>query len=314
MSDSDDTELLEILLSQVELITNEDTFHDLYGFSLEEYLSNRKHFTAICRDHADHIEQFVKGSGIAKTIGGSVTIVSGGIAILGIILAPFTEAASLGLTIGGVATGIMGASTTVTAGIVKDANIKSDKMKIEEAFERFNDQEKIISELLEGVCESLRQLAELKKKGPTHAGIALKGITGAGGLAVNGVRLANTVNDTVKFVHSTKLARFANNVSNFVDASGVTNIADCAAAPGISIFDKAVVVAGTTTAKVFSGVFAAFGIGFGIWDIVEGAKDINGSEIAKAYRDFADDYEENTDNLITGLEELSKLLYQDCLS
>ena len=96
-----DSELLQILLDQVELITNKDAFYKLYGFTLEEYLSNRKIMSKTIRDHADHIERFVKGSGIARTVGGSVTIVSATVAILGLILAPFTAAASLGLTIGG---------------------------------------------------------------------------------------------------------------------------------------------------------------------------------------------------------------------
>ena len=37
-----------------------------------------------------HIEQSVKGSGIARTVGGSMTIIAGVVAILGIILALFS--------------------------------------------------------------------------------------------------------------------------------------------------------------------------------------------------------------------------------
>ena len=311
---TDGTELLQVLLSQVELLTSTDDFYRLYGFTLQDYLSNRGFFSKICREHADHIEQFVKGSGIARTVGGSMTIIAGGVAILGIILAPFslTVAASLGLTVGGVVAGIVGAGTSVTAGIVKDSNIRSDKKEIEEALEKFENQEEIINNLLKGVYESLNKLSYLMKKGPTEAVIAFKGLAGASGVAINGVRLAKTVGDTVKFADSAKLASFANNVSNFMDPGTVITIAEGAAAPGLRVFGKAVVVAGTTTAKVFSGVFSAFGIGFGVWDIVTGTNDIKGSEIANAYLEFAAEYDKNTTNLITGVEQLSSLLDQIC--
>ena len=309
-----DTELLLLLLNQVELIISKDSFHKLYGFILEDYLSNRRIFSKICRDHADHVEQFVKVSGMARTVGGSVTIVAGGIAILGIILAPFTAAASLGLTIGGVTGGILGAGTSVTAGMVKHISIRSDKRKIKEALKKFDAQEKVISVLLTGVHDNLNLLTDLKKRGVTKskAGIAFKGLTGAGSVVMDGVRLAKAVNGTVTFGKSAKLATFANNVSTFIraDVAAATNLAEGAAAPGL--FGKAVVVAGTTTAKVFSGVFAAFGIGLGIWDIVKGVKDIKGSKIALAFREFADEYDKDTEKLLIGIEQLPKLIHHDC--
>ena len=309
MNDLDDTELVELLLNQVELVTNEETFYELHGFTLEDYLSNRKKFTTICRGHADHIEQFVWGSGIARTLGGSATILAGSVALLGIVLAPYTVGASLGLTVGGVAAGILGTGTTVTAGIVKAASIKSDKIQVEEALKKFDEQETIINGLLNGIYDNLTKLSEFQKTGPTKIGMAFKGISGAGGIAIKGVRLADTVNSTIKFAHSTKFAKFANNVSNFIGADALAvKIAEGAAAPGFRLFGRAVVVAGTTTAKVFSGVFAAFGVGIGVWDVVKGAEDINGSDIANSYRDFALEYDEETKNLIVGIKELSLLL------
>ena len=38
---SDGTELLQVILSQVELLTGTDDFYRLYGFTLQHYLSNR---------------------------------------------------------------------------------------------------------------------------------------------------------------------------------------------------------------------------------------------------------------------------------
>ena len=61
------------------------------------------------------------------------------------------------------------------------------------------------------------------------------------------------------------------------------------ASPGITIpiINKVLVTAGSTTAKVLSSAFAVAGIGFGIWDVVEGVDDINGSDHAKAYHEAA---------------------------
>ena len=66
------------------------------------------------------------------------------------------------------------------------------------------------------------------------------------------------------------------------------------AAPGFSIFGKTLIVAGSSTAKVLSGVFGVVGIGFGIWDVVEGSKDIEGSETANEMREAARKMEEIT--------------------
>ena len=107
--DAAEDALLRILYSQVDLITDKAAFYDRYGFYLEEYLSNRAIFALLCRDHAERIERWVKRSGIAKTVGGSVNIISGGAAIAGIILAPFSAGLSLVLTVGGIAGGIAGA-------------------------------------------------------------------------------------------------------------------------------------------------------------------------------------------------------------
>ena len=61
------------------------------------------------------------------------------------------------------------------------------------------------------------------------------------------------------------------------------------AAPGRSIFGKALVEAGKPTAYIVQGTFAVFGIAFGIWDIVDGTAAIKGSDHAKACRKIADE-------------------------
>ena len=86
-------------------------------------------------------------------------------------------------------------------------------------------------------------------------------------------------------------AKFAQTVAEFIQADfyAIKGIAVGMVSPRITIpiFGKALVTAGSTTAKVLSGTFAVYGIGFGIWDVVGGVDDINGSEHAKAYHEAA---------------------------
>ena len=91
------------------------------------------------------------------------------ICLLSLVSSAKLSVASLGLTVGGVVAGIVGAGTSVTAGIVKDSNIRSDKKELEEALKKFENQEEIINNLLEGVYESLNKLSYLMKKGPSRS-------------------------------------------------------------------------------------------------------------------------------------------------
>ena len=75
---------------------------------------------------ANHIEKVAYDTGIARTTGGGLGIASGIIAIGGILAAPFTAGTSLALTVGGVATGVASATTTLTATVVKERHLKAD--------------------------------------------------------------------------------------------------------------------------------------------------------------------------------------------
>ena len=120
MAEKEAEDLLQQLMSQIAIVKNDEGFKKTYGFYLKDYLENRAEFARISRKHADHIEKVVHDTGIARTTGGAVGIVSGGAAIAGIILAPFTAGASLALTVGGTGGGVASAGTTITAEIVRN--------------------------------------------------------------------------------------------------------------------------------------------------------------------------------------------------
>ena len=84
------------------------------------------------------------------------------------------------------------------------------------------------------------------------------------------------------------------------DLKIMQQIAYGTAAPGLTVPEKllflqvpwggrVLVQTGSTVARMLSGALALAGIGFGIWDIVEGAKDINGSEHSRAYQELGEE-------------------------
>ena len=105
-----------------------------------------------------------------------------------------------------------------------------------------------------------------------------------------------------KVVESINAARFAKSVADFIaaDAYAMQGIAIGMAAPGLSggiqVFGKTLFLAGSTSAKILSSSFAVLGIATGIWDIIDGVKDINGSAHATAYRDSAKQIKDNVNN------------------
>ena len=269
---------LQKFQEQIHLVADENAFQEKHGFTLRDYLNNRREFSTVCQEHADHLEKFAKGSGIAKTVGGSVTVVSGGLAILGVILSPFTVGASLGLTIGGIAGGIVGSGTTIGATIAKDRNIVSDQKKIAEALKTFEHQDKVVSTLLKGVKDNVKKISKIIESGICDIIFRQIKTTGGGGIDLirKGIQLGDTIVDTVNI--ATKFA----------------SIADDIAVISAETAGRTAVAAGSTTAKVLSGIFAGVGILFGAYDIYSGVKDIKGSEIAEKFRKFAKEYDEET--------------------
>ena len=83
----------------------------------------------------------------------------------------------------------------------------------------------------------------------------------------------------------------AKGVADFIQADfyAIKGIEVGMISPGMTtpIFGKILATAGLTTAKVLSGTFAHYKIGFGIWDVVGGVKYIDGCDHAKAYREAA---------------------------
>ena len=273
----EELEFIQRFQRLVKPISDDEYFLKQHGFTLKDYLNNRKQFSFICKEHAAHMEKFSKDAGIAKTVGGSVAVVSGGLAVLGLILSPFTVGASLGLTISGITGSILGSGTTIGATIAKDVNIQSDQKKIKEALEAIDSQEKVVVKLIVEINDSLKKMKSIMEKGVWLQ--ALGAARGGVGLIFKGVDLGKTIAKTVRI------------------ATTVSSIADDAAVISVETAGKVGVAAGSTTLKVFSGIFAGVGIVLAAHDIYKGVKDIQGSEIAEKFQKFAREYDEETESI-----------------
>ena len=168
---------LTALFDQIDFIVSESRFKEKHSFSLKEFIakskclqiSQPKNFTikntyyfsaksieAQLKKIADHFEEVAFDTGIVKTTGGSVSIVGSGMAIAGLLLAPFTFGASTGLTIAGAATGAAGGITSLTGNVVQMVNDNKDAKKVIKEIDSHGDWEKIVNEEFEKLRVSLK--------------------------------------------------------------------------------------------------------------------------------------------------------------
>ena len=283
-------ELIITLSKNLELIADSTCFESKYGFSIEDYMKNRKDFAEKCKNLELHIRNSVKNTGIAKVTGGSVGIASGSCVLLGVILSPFTFGASLGLTIAGVTGGIASAATTIGSSVAQTAIIVKAKNELKEFLMQFEAQELVVTKLLKNIHDGINKVKALESGTQFCTlddqiyNLTVKSISLVNSFAWNGVELGKTIYQTVNFVGE-------------------------AAEAGAAIPVRAVAAAMTSTAaKVFSGIFAGVGIGINIYDICDGAKDINSSKCADAFEEFVNQYEENTEIMVKNIKNLLLLL------
>ena len=255
------------------------------------------------------------------------------------IFAPVTGGLSLGLTVAAIGTGIASSATSLTATIVKDKEVNIDKKKIREAFlklqPRDEDMEKLSLEIqvigskigiLKSEFEKIAAVdAELDKAKTEKQKTKAKS-----GYTVSVLMLGKKVFEFVNGVESVIILHKASKVFVELGLKQTRNIAqivqtDLAMKIGITktfsktatdlssglkvpIIGKVIIQSGTTSAKVLSGVFGGLSIALGVMDIVGGAKDINYSEVAEKYRDFANTYEEKTGNIVVRVNKLRKAI------
>ena len=105
----------------------------IIGFTIDDYEDKVHKAFKTMEECSSELNKVAKDTGIARQVGGSVKIIGGGLAIAGLVLAPFTAGASIGLTIAGVATCTAGGVTSFSSFLVNHVWDKSKKKKITKA-------------------------------------------------------------------------------------------------------------------------------------------------------------------------------------
>eukprot|EP00439_Symbiodinium_sp_Y106_P028858 s5036_g3.t1 len=232
-------------------------------------------------------------------------ILGGVLGAAGLALAPVSGGTSMTLSLTGAGLGVGAAAATLTAAVVKDAYVKSASKRVKETLEELQTDDAVLCRLVHQLQANAAELIELCCKEPAVLVEIHKWVK----RTYKGAMIAYK---TCKIYRGVKSAVFAVRILEFIEADVqvLRGIAAGTAAPG---FDHSItrrlgftVKTGTTAAKVMSATMSFFSIAFGVWDIIEGAKDINGSQHAKAYRHCREELTKATeemDNAILGLRD-----------
>ncbi|XP_006013529.1 apolipoprotein L3-like [Latimeria chalumnae] len=135
----------------------------IYNFDdiFDRWVTSRKETIHKLRELAEEIHTHRKKVNIAEVSGASVGIVGGGLAIAGLILAPFTVGVSVGLTIAGVITGVAGGLTSLGATVTEGRILKDKRVQVQEVLKRDEIQSTEMRNMLNVSTDLSNRLQEL---------------------------------------------------------------------------------------------------------------------------------------------------------
>ena len=283
------------------------------GYSIEEFEARVRRAFKVIDECACSLEEVTKGTGIAGTVGGSVSVVGGAVAIAGIVLAPVTAGVSLALTVGGSISALTGSTASLTANVVHGQLDKHKRRKVNEATAslfctayRFHS---LLGEFDKYLQDADKFLTEQKHETCTDSidgkVVAVKENTYLETASATG-KVAKKICDHAKEIK--RLVTFIK-ANAFVYRGADIGISTSAAAPGVTVpvVGKTLLIAGSTGAKVFSGTLAGFGVLTGFYDIYSGAKKIQScGELAGEFRTSSESLREEADRLMCLYKELHR--------
>jgi hypothetical protein len=164
----------------------------------------------------DEVQRQAEIHSIGSITYSSVGIVGGGLALAGIIAAPFTLGASLGLTVAGVATGVTSGAAGLTHALVKLGIISSKCSDAKTNLENHGKTSDEMRRLLEELKKDVDKIkAYLREKNEIDVSQTLNGIKCSGGA----VALTKGVSDLVfnsKAVHVYRITGNADEVAKIL--------------------------------------------------------------------------------------------------
>ena len=292
-----------------ELQTQIEVISSVIGISVDDLSRLVTECTKGIGEFAGVLDGVARDCGIAQTTGGGAAIAGGVLAGLGILAAPFTAGASLTLTGVGAALGVAGGVTSFTAAMVEKGWNDSKVEDVKSLSERCVKHLQVFSEFMNQYVEALKEFERFLE---TEEGRKLieslkttdfwNGALQTGKAAKQVYNIASTTLKVKQCVQLVKLVRMLKPdlvVKGFI-FSGLKM-------PGF-LGGKVLIQAASTGAKALSSVLAVAGIGFGIWDVVQGTDKIKeGSEVGKQFREMAEGIKESYEQTYT----LYKQLYLD---
>ena len=283
------------------------------GYSIEEFEARVCRAFKVIDECAYSLEEVTKGTGIARTVGGSVSVVGGAVAIAGIVLAPVTAGVSLALTVGGSIGALTGSTASLTANLVHGQLDKHKRRKVNEATAslfcttyRFHSLLGEYGKYLQDANEFLEnQKHETCTDSIDGKVVAVKEDTYVETASATG-KVAKNI-----YGHAKEIKRLVTFIkaNAFVYRGADIGISTSAAAPGVTVpvVGKTLLIAGSTGAKVFSGTLAGFGVLTGFYDIYSGAKKIQScGELAGEFRTSSESLREEADRLMCLYKELHR--------
>jgi hypothetical protein len=285
-------------LEQALVSLGDDEMQRKHGFTFQNYIDDRKEVRNHLENVANDLEQKIKDCGIAKAIGGGTGVLSGCCAVAGILAAPFSGGLSIGLTVGGLATGVGSGITSLTAETIKSCGIESTSKDVDEKIKARQTQTKIIEDLLTDVETQHDQVFKsIEQLGDEQCALDdLERIIGSlrerGGFAayatynlIDGARTARGIYKT---------ANFLGNEVSFA-STFVKSCAEGFSAPAWEVGGKTVARAGGKTAKCLGVIGGAVSVGFGVQELLEGIKDTEGgNEVVNKIRERREFFDEQT--------------------
>ena len=250
-------------------LCNDEVFKKEHGFSMTEYIDERRSCSKEIREVAGSIDTIVTAAGIARTTGGVVGVGAGAAALGGLVLAPFTAGLSLVLTVGGAIAGVAAGGTSLGAIIAQDVGIRTKATVVKNLLDSLQKKEEVVCEVINELQECIKKMQSLSREESVIDFVkdgmnVIKYLEKGGYIAYKGYQVVSVV----------KAVRFATAVAGFIQADfyALQGIAVGVAAPGLRIFGRVVIMAGATTAKVVAGALGVLGIGVGIGILWAGLK------------------------------------------
>jgi len=259
------------------------------------------------RPLARSCDDVARNCGIARTTGGATSVVGGVLAIGGVLAAPFSAGASLAATVAGTSMAVAGGVTSFGSSLAESGITKD---KVDSIKDNAQSAVKDISCVL-WAFDVINVVIEVQIKfSKTPEGQALwKWVAQGGKGAWKGYKIYSTArNSTTLLRWAALLHALAPELSatgqstallaRELTATGLTIPRFAVRMATLGTRNTAIVVieAGSVAARGLGALSGVLSIGFGIWDIIAGAKSIgSNSAVGNDLRKFAKSLEDGMD-------------------